>query len=543
VPLSQAVIPPPIRRSLFVLFAAVALVLALACANVVNLSLVQVTVRGREMAVRAALGAGRSRLARQLVTEGVLLASAGGMAGLGLAAWGLSIVMSAVAVRLPRAPDVGLDWRVFAFLLAVCLLSGILSGLVPSIAAAGAAVRSASRGAGGSEAMSRRQGRLRDGLVVFEVAMAFTLALGAALLVRELVRLQRTDPGMVTSNVVTVHLGERMTPQTDAGQFDEIADRISELPGVRAAGFTQLLPLQNWGWTSNSTDFRVRGLETSGRPPFEIGLRFVTRGYFDALGIPIRRGRGFTAGDTSEAPPVILINDTLARMYFGDRDPIGVLTTRGTIVGVVGDVRQVNLDRPSDPEIYYPVAQNWSQLSELGMSLVVRTDRSVEAVVDAVRGAVAEVNPNLAIFTVRTMEGVIDDSLAEFRLYLSLLASFAALALVLALTGTYGVMAYVARSRMHEFAVRVALGADRSRVARLVVGRGVWLTGLGLAAGGLAVAAAAPLLQNAPVAIRPPDFDVVAPIAALVFLAGVSASLVPALRAAAVDPMTVLRNE
>src|SRR5439155_62769 len=189
--------------------------------------------------------------------------------------------------------------------------------------------------------------------------------------------------------------------------------------------------------------------------------------YFRTLGIPIRRGRAFTTRDTRDAPPVILINETLARRYFGDADPTGAPTTRGTIVGVVGDIRQVSLDKPSEPELYYPIAQNWSQVSDLGMSLIVRTEGRPETLIDAVRGVVRQANPNQAIFNVKTMAQVVADSLSEFTLFLALIASFAGLALLLAITGTYGVIAYVSTSRTREFAIRMALGADRKRVTRL----------------------------------------------------------------------------
>jgi predicted permease len=347
---------------------------------------------------------------------------------------------------------------------------------------------------------------------------------------------------MRTANVLTLHLGHQMTPQTDVRQFYEIARRARELPGVRAAGFTQVLPLQNWGWSAISNDFVVRG-----RPPiapmFPIQLRYVTPGYVEALGIPIVNGRGITDRDDQGAPRVILINETLARRYFGDDDPTGQVTTRGTIVGVLRDVRQEHLDRPSVPEIYYPVAQNWSQLSDLGMTLVVASRERPEALTEPLRAIVRDVNPDFAVFNVRTMERVVDDSLSDFTLYLSLIAGFAALALVLALTGTYGVIAYLAAARTKEFAIRAALGADAGRVTRLVLGRGVVLTGMGLAAGLAAALLAAPLANGLPVSVRPPGVTTVGPVAAFIALVAIIACLVPALRAARVSPMVALRDE
>ena len=533
-PLADTVVAPTIRRVLFLLFGAVGLLLALACANVANLSLARMSVRAREVAVRAALGAGRGRLVRQLVTESLVLSLVGGVVGLLIAAGGTAQLLQIAAPYLPRAHEIGVDWRVFAFLLAICTGAGVALGVAPAVMAA--------RGMSGRSTMSVGQRRVRDGLVVAEVAMAFVLAIGAAMLIRELVRLRNTHPGMETANVLTLHLGHRMTPGTDVRQFYEIARRARELPGVRAAGFIQMLPLQNWGWTANSSDFVVRG-----RPPitpvFPIQLRYVTPGYFEALGIPIVKGRSFTDRDEQGATPVILLNETLARRLVGDDDPTGQITTRGMIAGVVRDVRQEHLDRPSVPELYYPVAQNWSQLSDLGMTLVVAARERPEALTEPVRAIVRAVNPELAIFNVRTMDRVVDDSLSDFALYLSLIAGFAVLALVLALTGTYGVIAYLVSARTKEFAIRAALGADASRVTRLVLARGVALTGIGLAIGFAAALLASPLVNGLPVNVRPPAVVTVGPVAAFIALVAIAACLGPALRAARVSPMVALRDE
>jgi predicted permease len=387
------------------------------------------------------------------------------------------------------------------------------------------------------------QTRLRDGLVVIEVALAFVLAVGAGVLIRELVRLKNTHTGMETRNIVTFHLGRRMTPDRSARQFYEIEERVKHVPGVRAAGLTQLLPLQNWGWSSNSSVFYVRGRGAPTTPPYQIELRYVTPGYFDALGIAIRRGRSFTATEDSSTTPVILINQTLARRAFGDEDPIGKETTRGMIVGVVDDVRQVNLDQESRPEIYYPAAQNWSQVNELGMTLVVRTNGPVAGVVEPVRTLIRQIDPNQAVFNVRTMERVVADSLSEFTLYLYLMALFAVIALLIALTGTYGVISYVATSRMREFAIRIALGADAGRVTRFMLQKTALLVALGIAVGAAAAMTAAPLLANLPVTIRPPSALVMAPVGALVVAAALVASLIPARRASRADPMLAIRGE
>jgi ABC-type antimicrobial peptide transport system permease subunit len=292
---------------------------------------------------------------------------------------------------------------------------------------------------------------------------------------------------------------------------------------------------------ANMSDFRVRGQRVAA--PFQAELRYVTPGYFDALGIPITRGRAFTDADNRDAPPVIAVNETLAKKVLGDRDPIGASTTRGTIVGIVGDVRQANLDREASPEIYYPLAQNYSEIVDVGMTLVVRGSGDPDSLVAPVRDIIRRVSPNQAIFNAKSMQQVLDDSMADFAMYLWLMVGFAVLALMLAGVGTYGVMAYVTGSRMREFAVRVALGANRGTLTGLVLRDGVKLTGIGIAVGAAATLAETPLLRAMPVTIHPPSPIVLGAVAVLVATAALLASLLPALRASAADPMDALRQE
>ena len=541
VPLAKEVVPAEIRRLLYLLFGAVAIVLALACANVANLSLARMTLRQREVAVRAALGASRFRLVRQFLAESLLLALSGGVAGLILAWWLLKRLIAVAAPYLPRAHEVSLDWRVFGFMIGVCALVGAALGTAPALIAARRDPRATLQESGTHGTMGPAQRRLRNCLVVAEVALAFVLGVGASVLLRELVRLRGTDAGMVQANVLTLHVGQPRTPDA-APRFYAIADRVASLPGVQAAGFAQMLPLQNWGWTSNSSDFRVRGRPA--RPEeFLIELRYVTPGYFEALGVPIRRGRGFTAADTDGAPPVIVINDALARRAFPGEDPIGLVTTRGMIVGTIADVRQVNLDRPAEPEVYYPIAQNWSQVGDLGMTLVVRTRDRPEPLIDAIRSTIRDVHPDQAVFGIKTMERVVADSLSGFTLSLSIVSAFAVVAIVLALSGTYGVISYLASSRAREFAIRVALGAGRGRVIGFVLGQGLSLTAVGLALGAAGALAAGPLLASAAITVRRPDLVTLVPVAGVIGIVAAIAALVPARRAARADPMTVLRSD
>lgn len=544
-PLADAIVTPPVQRLLALLFGSVVLLLALACANVGTLALARVTRRSQHVAVRVALGAGRGRLMRQALAESLLLLSASALAGLVLAWFATRWFLTVAAAYLPRAHDVALDWRVVGFVIAAAAVVGIMVALIPMLAVLGARdahVQSSIREGAGRATAGPAASRLRDSLIVAEIAIAFVLAVGAALLVRELVRLKNVDPGVSTRNVMTFHLGYRGASPPDPRQFYAIEDRVRQLPGTAAAGVTQLVPLQNWGWTSSSSDFAVRGRPRLS-PEFPIQMRYVTPGYLATLRVAVRSGRGFTADDTASATPAVVINETLARRCCAGFDPVGQITNRGTIVGVVADVRQASLDRPAEPELYFPIAQNWSQISELGMTLLVRTTTAPAGLTDVVRSVVHDVNPDLAVFDVKGMDQVIADSLAEFTLYLSVVTAFAALALVLAASGTYGVIAYLAASRTQEFAVRAALGARRAAIARLVLARGARIVGLGLLIGLAGALAASSMVVGLPVKVREPDLETLAPLAAALFVLAMTASLLPAIHASRVDPVRALKAE
>ncbi len=532
VPLADDVLGP-VRRSLWMLFAAAGLVLAAACANIANLLLSRMTARVREVVTRAALGAGRMRLVRQFLVESLLLSLTGGLFGVAIARWGTDLLVVLGSARIPRAHEITLDWRVFGFLLLVCLATAVLFGLAPALAAARVDVQAVTKDSGGHATMGRTYGRIRDGLVVVEVALAFVLALGAAIVMREIIRLQHVETGMAIENVLALHL----TPRAPASDYYAIEQRVAQLPGVQAAGFTQLVPLQNWGWDAA---FQIRG-----RPSEEwltTGLRYVTPGYFRALGIPLLRGRALTEGDRADAPRVILVNDAFARRYFPGEEAVGRELNRGTIVGVVGDVRQAGLDRPAEPELYYPAAQNVAMASDIGMSLIVRTSAAPERVTETIRAAVRDLNPRLAIFNVKTMEQVVADSLWELNLYRWLIGLFAALAVVLAAIGLYGVISYNVTSRTREFAVRLALGSDPMGLARIVLTHGAWLTSAGLAAGVLGALAVRPVLATLSAGLGG-DAATYAAIAALLLAIALAACILPAIRVARVNPAAALRHD
>jgi predicted permease len=445
----------------------------------------------------------------------------------------MRLLTSLAAVRIPRAHEIALNWQAFVFLLLICLATSIIFGLTPALAATRVDVHGITRESAGHATIGGRYGRLRDALVVLEVTLAFVLAAGAATVIREMIRLQHLDNGMAIENVLTLH----MTPRASAQDYSAIEQRVAALPGVAAAGLTQFVPLQNWGW---SAGFEIKGRNSQTR--LTASLRYVTPGYFRALGIRMLRGRGFTEQDDARAPMVIVINDALARRYFPGENPVGLALDRGLIVGVIADVLQVALDRPPEPEIYYAAAQNVTMAPDIGMSLVVRTAIPPDRATETIRAAVRDVNPKLAIFNVRTMTQVVSDSLWELRLYRWLIGGFATLALLLAGMGLHGVIAYNVTSRMREFAVRLALGSEPARLTRLVIRRALQLVGLGLVGGALSAMAIAPLLRNLAIGsvTGPATYGVVGSVLIAIALL---ACLVPALRVVRVNPATALRHE
>jgi predicted permease len=546
-PLSDVIVGR-VRPALLTLWGAVGVVLLIACANVMNLLLARGAGRTHELAVRAALGASRGRLIQQLLTESVLLSVAGAAAGFLLASFTTNLLLKLASSRIPRSAELGFDWRVFVFLMIAGVGSGIFFGLLPALAGSRldvqSGLRATSRSVGyGSSGWSGR--RLRDGLVVAEIAMAFVLVVGASVLLQAFLRLQNTPTGLVSENVLTLHMGISLAKYEARGSFGRylgrLEDGIGQIPGVQSVGFIQYLPLQNWGWTGF--------FSIPGRPPSPSGhepraeLRFVTPGYFTALGIPIRRGRSFNIHDTSDSQMVVLINEALARRYFPNEDPVGQSINRGAIIGVVGDVRQSGLDRPATPEIYNSFVQNTAATSDAGVSLVIRSRVRPEALANAVRNAVRQVNPNQTIFSVKTMSQVIAESLGDLTLYLWLIGFFAGLAFLLAITGTFGVVSYAAAGRTREFAIRVALGADRLQISKLVLGHGVLLLALGLAAGATGALALTRTLKSLSSSVTSPDSATLAFVGLLLAAVALSACLIPARRATRVDPNTSLKYE
>ncbi|MFN0105217.1 MAG: ABC transporter permease [Bryobacteraceae bacterium] len=511
------------RDQLLWLLGAVGMVLLVACVNVANLLLARMASRSREIAIRAALGAGKLRLMRQFLTESLLLAMGGELAGLAIGVWGSRALVKIAGAQIPRAEEIGLDWRLFAFLLAVCVTTGIGFGLGPAMMA----VR------GGASAMKSggTHATLRDALTVVEVATAFILLAGAGLLLQTFLNLQRIDSGVNAENVLTMHV-----VVSGARESMAIEERVAQAPGVGGVGMISLLPLQHSDWSGFLT---IDG--RPGRLPAQ--LRYVTPGYFRAMGIPLRRGRGFSSRDDAQAPRVIVVNEALAREYFPGEDPVGRTTDRGLIVGVVGDVRQEKLSVPAKPEIYYAVAQNFAQIRAHGSTLVVRSGGSAEALGGLIRAAVREASPGQALFRVATMREVIEESLANPRLYAWLLGIFAATGTLLAAAGIHGVIAHLVALRTREFGIRMALGADTGRVLRLVMNRGVALIAVGLLLGIGGAALLTQVLRGVLYGVAATDPAILGSMAGLLAAVALAACLVPALRAARVNPAVALRSE
>lgn len=520
----------PVRRSLFVLLGAVGFVLLVACANIVNLLLARTAARRREVAVRCALGAGVPRLVRQFLTEGLLLALAGGLLGLLVAFVSLRLLLNLAATQLPRAWDIAFDWRVLLFLTAVCLTTGVVLGLAPALGAARVDVqgdlKSGERGA-------TPRSRLRDALVIAEIALAFVLLVGAGLLVRTLINLRATSAGFDANGVLTLHIAVG-----DAAEARAIDERVGALPGVRAAGFISLLPLQNSNWFGRVS---IAGVGVEGSAEF----RYVTPGYFEAMGIPLRRGRFLGDQDGPAAPKALLANEAFVRQFLPeDPAPVGrEIAGRGVIVGVVADVHQAALNRPPVPEVYYPMAQNFAQLRSVGSALVVRADAAPESIIPAIRAAIRDVNPTRAAFRVASMTEVVTDSIGRQRISAWLLGLFSAIGTALAAAGVFGVMSYLVTLRTREFGVRMALGASGGRLLRGVLRRGAALIALGLGIGWLGAVALTRVLETSLHGVRATDPWTFAAVALLLAALALIACLRPARRAARVDPAAALRAE
>ena len=531
-----------VRRPLLVLLGAVAFVLLVACANVANLQLARVSARQEELAVRTALGAGRGRLVRQLLTESLMLGLAGGLVGLIVAYWGTQALVAAQPADIPRIDEIALDRTVVLFTLATSLLTGIAFGVFPALQATGASQVSALR-EGGRGGIGRGTHRVRSSLVVAEMALAVVLLMGAGLLIRSFVELTRVDPGFRPEQAMAFRLvlqGERYgSPERILTQTRTVMERLAALPGVTAVAAASTLPLSGRGAL---VDFTVDG----GPPPAgvnaEIGMASVTPDFFRAIGTSIARGRGLNDGDGADAPRVAVINEAAARLWFPGEDPIGKRPVAGgterEIVGIVPDVLQRTPGEPALPQMYVPLAQRTTR----SQRFILRGTSDLAGLVPTIRTDVAALDPNLPLVQPAPLTELVTEAMARPRFYTSLLTLFAAIALILAAIGIFGVLSYLVAQRSREISIRMALGAPAAGVIRMILRHAMTLAVLGVVAGGVGAIALGTVLRSQLFGVGVADPVTFAAVIAVLLASSAAASYLPARRAAAVDPANVLRE-
>ena len=538
-----------VKPALWVMLGAVGFVLLIACANVGNLVLARATSRQRELAVRAALGAGRGRLIRQMLAESLLLSMVGAAAGLLLAWWSVIALRTTIADRVPiaRLDQVSIDATVLLFTVAAALVSALLFGIAPALTSAGARLTEALKD-GGRAGSAARGARVRSVFVVVETALALILLVGSGLLLRSFVALMRIDPGFDPAQTMTVKVSIPTAKYRDAAQqqsfFNQLFEKLDALPGVTAAGGTSFLPIAGLG---AATGFEVVGQPkpAAGQEPVT-DVRVVTHDYFRAMGVPLLRGRTFDSRDAGVNIRRVIVNQALARKHFPNEDPIGksIIVSWNDeapdeIVGVVGDVRQQDLETEARATIYWPPGR----FTYPFMSVAIRTAGDPRNVVAGAVAALHELDPNVAAADVKPMDDVIDASVAQRRLTMLLLSVFAVVALVLAAVGIYGVIGYSVSQRTQEIGIRMALGAQRATVLRMVVGQAMMLAAVGIAAGAAGAWGLTRLMQKLLFGVEPSDpMTFIAVAAVLALVAGVAASI-PGLRATHVDPVIALRSE
>jgi putative ABC transport system permease protein len=544
-----------VTRALWVLQGAVALVLLIACANVANLLLARAESRHREFAVRTALGAGKGRILRQFMAEGVVLSALGAAAGLALAFWGLKALLAANPDSIPRATEIALDPVVLGFTIAVALATGLVFGLAPLLHVGDQAVTVAIKEGGARSTSSISRNRVRRGLVAGEIALAVMLVIGAGLLIRTFHNLTSVDAGFDPANRVTFGLNlpaaTYQDPQRVAQVIGDLTRRLSDLPGVISASAMQGLPPLR---RVNANTVAIEGYSPGpSDPPANIDYyQTVTDGYFETMDIPVVAGRVFTAADAIGGP-VVLINESLAKRFYKDTDPIGrrinpfvsPTVDQFTIIGVVSDVKQGGLEVPAGTELYF----NFEQAPRLvnfaprQMNIVLHTARGLDALAPEIHRAVAAIDPGLPVIQLRTMEDVVGDSLVRQRFLSQLLGIFAGVALLLAAIGTYGILAYMVTERSQEIGIRMALGAGTRQVVRLVLQQGVAIALVGIVVGIGGALALSRLTESMLYGVSPSDPLTFGTVAAVITAVAVVACLVPMRRATRVDPLAAIRTD
>ncbi|MEP7272708.1 MAG: ABC transporter permease, partial [Acidobacteriota bacterium] len=538
-----------IRKPLLIIMSAVLFLLLIACANVANLLLARAATREREIAIRSALGARRGRLLRQLLTESTLLAISGGTVGLLLAVWGVDALRSFAPDNVPRLADAGLNYRVLGFALIVSLLTGLIFGIVPALTATKVDLNDSLKEGGRSSSESRRGAMLRDSVAVAEVAIALMLLVSAGLLLRSFMRLQNTDPGFSAERIVTTQILLPRNKYPEGPQiatfFDELLEGVRALPGVESAAAIDSIPLGGGG---NVLSFSIEGRPAP--PPEQVvdaEAYSVSPGYFSTFGIGMTGGKDFSFADGAGTPGVTIINDAMATRYFPGEDPIGKRISLAdgqkgpwlTIIGVVKNVKHADLSAAPYPQMYGTYRQNPSRL----LSMVVRMKGPATSIVPTLREKIRSLDRDIPLARVSTMEEVLADSIAAPRFNAFLIAIFAAVGMLLAAVGIYGVISYGVTQRVHEIGVRLALGATRADVLGMVLGKGLKIAALGVGIGLILAAITGRFLASLLFGVGARDPLTFASVSVLLILVAVLACYVPARRATKVDPMVALRYE
>jgi putative ABC transport system permease protein len=561
-PLEESVVGQarPLVRTLFL---AVAVVLFIACANLAGLLLVRVIRRRREIAVRLALGARKAVVLRQSLIETLTLSVAGGVLGLGLAAFALRMGVSLLPESMPRIDSIRLDWQVMGFALAVAILTGLLCGLAPAFAASRTGVNDALKEGGRTGTAGGGHARLRSALVVVELAVAMVLLTGAGLLLRSFEKLRAVDVGFHADHMLTAFYGlphEHYSTQAAVDSFNSmLLEKLRQLPGVKTVGITSSLPASG---IQNFQGFAPEGYVS--QKPGELNASWSSQilgDYFAAAGIPLIRGRAFTEADRAGAPLVIVVNRTLVERYWPNQNPIGKRIKVGltetptpwmTVVGEIGDIKQTAPDQETMAQIYGPASQMKEELAEFappdmltatGGSIVIRTSMPPEQATDGLQSVVRSIDPQLPLTQVETMDRVVSEGQAPRRFNTAVISSFAGAAVLLAILGIYGVIAFSAALRTQEMAIRLALGADRVGIMRIVLGSGARLGLIGCGIGAVGAVLCTRLMRTLLFEIDPLDPAVIVLAAVAIFLLALAASLLPARRAAGVEPMQALRSE
>ncbi len=555
-----------VKRPLLIFLGAVAFILLIACANVANLMVARASARQREIAVRVALGASRWRLIRQMLIESVLLGLAGGAAGLLLALWGIEFLSAAAQkMSVPRAGSIGLDGRVLLFTFAASTVTGLMFGLAPAFQASKPDLNDALK-EGGRSAGSARRSRTRNLLVVSETALAFMLLVGAGLLINSFMKLRAVDPGLQPENVLTMNISlprqKYSQPEQVIVFHRQLLEQVEAVPGVANAGTITALP---YGGATNGFGYTIDS-PVAGDQAVSIVSQQASPELFRTLGIPLMTGRAFTEQDVDGAMAVVIVSDSLARRYWPDQDAPGHRIKWGnkefgspwmTVVGVVGDVRMRGLDTPAKPTLYVPHLQLGEPIkTKVGITLrelmaddarsidlVVRSASGVTGLTSAIRGAVWAVDPNQPVTKMRTMEQVLADTMVVQRFTAWLLTGFAGIALALAAAGIFGVISYSVSQRTHEIGIRMALGAGRGDVMKLIVGQGMGPTVVGLALGVAGAIGLTRPMSSLVFRVSVTDPITYGVVALLLLFVAVAACYLPARRAAKVDPIEALRCE